>query len=133
MILIDEQKKIQSNRQRVSIIIPLLFVIILWIIQLLQWGADIDFGIFGIFPRSVSGLKGIIFSPLIHGSWSHLASNSIPLLILGFMLIYFYRHIAYRVFLMVWLIDGIGVWLIGRDAYHIGASGIVYGMASFLF
>jgi membrane associated rhomboid family serine protease len=133
MILIDEQKKIQSNRQRVSIIIPLLFVIILWIIQLLQWGADIDFGIFGIFPRSVSGLKGIIFSPLIHGSWSHLASNSIPLLVLGFMLIYFYRHIAYRVFLMVWLIDGIGVWLIGRDAYHIGASGIVYGMASFLF
>ncbi len=70
--------------------------------------------------------------PFIHGSWSHLASNTIPLLVLGFMMIYFYHHIAYRILMMIWLIDGCGVWLIGRESYHIGASGIVYGMASFL-
>lgn len=133
MIIIDEQRIAQTNRQRVSVLIPVLFVILLWIIQLLQWGTNVDFGILGIFPRSFSGLGGIFFSPLLHGSWAHLISNTIPLLVLGFMMIYFYRHIAYRVVLLIWLIDGVGVWLIGRDAYHIGASGIVYGMASFLF
>ena len=133
MIIVDEQRKAQINRQRVSVLIPLLFVILLWIIQLLQWGPNTDLGVLGISPRTLTGLGGIFFSPLIHGSWAHLASNTIPLLVLGFMMIYFYRHIAYRVVLLIWLIDGIGVWLIGRDAYHIGASGIVYGMASFLF
>jgi len=133
MRIVDEQRDAQRIRQRVSVLIPLLFVILLWLIQLLQWGAHLDFGVLGIFPRSFSGLSGIIFSPLIHGGWAHLGSNTIPLLVLGFMIIYFYRHIAYRIVLLIWLMDGIGVWLIGRDAYHIGASGIVYGMASFLF
>ncbi|HYV95466.1 MAG TPA: rhomboid family intramembrane serine protease [Chitinophagales bacterium] len=129
----NEQRDAQRNRQRVSVLIPLLFVVILWLIQLLQWGTNSDFGVLGIFPRSFSGLTGILFSPLIHGGWDHLVSNTIPLLVLGFLMIYFYRNVAYRVVLLIWLMDGIGVWLIGRDAYHIGASGIVYGMASFLF
>ena len=133
MMIVDEQRDAQRVRQRVSILIPLLFVLLLWLIQLLQWGLNLDFGVFGIFPRTFSGLDGIILSPLIHGGWSHLASNTIPLLVLGFLMIYFYRNVAYRVILFIWLLDGIGVWLIGRDAYHIGASGIVYGMASFLF
>src|SRR6187455_1578721 len=133
MMIIDEERKLETDRQRVSVVIPLLFVVLLWIIQLLQWGTNADLGVLGILPRQFSGLGGIILSPFIHGSWAHLASNTIPLLVLGFMMIYFYRHISYRVILLIWLLDGVGVWLIGRDAYHIGASGIVYGMASFLF
>lgn len=133
MIIVNEQRDAQRIRQRVSVLIPVLFVLVLWLIQLLQWGTNSDFGVLGIFPRTFSGLAGIIFAPLIHGSWGHLESNTIPLLVLGFLMIYFYRNVAYRVVLLIWLLDGIGVWLIGRGAYHIGASGIVYGMASFLF
>ncbi len=133
MMILDEQKRIQDNRRRVSVIIPLLFVALLWFVQFLQWGMNVDLGPLGILPRTISGLKGIIFSPLIHGGLAHLASNSIPLLVLGFMMIYFYHAVAYRVLIMIWIIDGIGVWIIGRESYHIGASGIVYGMASFLF
>src|SRR6185503_12251495 len=133
MMIVDEERDLQRVRQRVSVLIPLLFVLVLWLIQLLQWGLNLDFGRFGIFPRTFSGLAGIIFSPLIHGGWEHLASNTIPLLVLGFLMIYFYRNVAYRVVFLIWLMDGIGVWLIGRGAYHIGASGVVYGMASFLF
>lgn len=133
MMIIDEQQKLLENRRRVSVLIPLLFVALLWIIEFLQWSSDLEMGRLGVSPRTFSGLKGILFSPLIHGGWAHLASNTIPLLVLGFMMIYFYHHIAYRVLLFIWLIDGLGIWLIGRESYHIGASGIVYGMASFLF
>ncbi len=87
----------------------------------------------GIFPRTVNGFIGIVFSPFIHGDFKHLISNSIPLLVMGTGIIYFYRSLSYRVFLIVWVISGVGVWLIGRPSYHIGASGIVYGLASFLF
>lgn len=86
----------------------------------------------GILPRTLSGLSGILFTPFLHGSLGHLLSNSIPLLVLGGGLIYFYRSIAYKVLLWIWFIDGLGVWLLGRDAYHIGASGLVYGIAAFL-
>lgn len=125
----DEEKK----QLRVSIFIPFLFVCLLWLIFIFEFVSGSDFGIYGVFPRSVEGLRGILFSPLIHGGFSHLFSNSIPLLVLGSLLIYFYRTIAYRVFFLIWLIDGLGVWLFGRGAHHIGASGLVYGMASFLF
>ncbi len=125
----DEEKK----QLRVSIFIPFLFVCLLWLIFIFEFVSGSDFGIYGVFPRSVEGLRGILFSPLIHGGFSHLFSNSIPLLVLGSLLIYFYRTIAYRVFFLIWFIDGLGVWLFGRGAHHIGASGLVYGMASFLF
>src|SRR5690242_669772 len=102
MMTVNEQRDAQRERQRVSILIPLLFVLVLWLIQLLQWGTHSDFALLGISPRSFSGLVGIIFSPLIHGGWQHLVSNTIPLLVLGFLMIYFYRNVAYRVILLIW-------------------------------
>ncbi len=87
---------------------------------------------FGIYPQTTSGLKGIFLSPLIHGSFSHLASNSLPLLVLGTALMYFYREVAAPVFLWGLLITGFWVWLMGRPSYHIGASGIIYCLAAFL-
>jgi len=124
---------IEKKVTRVSIIIPILFVGLLFLIYLLDVSMGKHFFRFGIYPRTLEGLRGIFFMPFLHGSFSHLLSNSIPLLLLGFLLIYSYRYIAYPVFFMLWFIDGLGVWFFGRESYHIGASGLVYGMASFLF
>ncbi|MFC2100713.1 rhomboid family intramembrane serine protease [Bacteroidota bacterium] len=81
----------------------------------------------------IKGLLGIITAPLIHGSLGHLFSNSIPLLLLGSFLFYFYRPVAYKVFFLIYFIHGVWVWVFARENYHIGASGLVYGEAAFLF
>lgn len=126
-------RKQENNRITVSIVIPFLFIALLWLVYFAEIAFNTDWSAWGINPREPSGLIGIIFTPFLHGSLSHLLSNSIPLLLLGAAMIYFYRDVAYKVFVWIWLIDGLGVWLLGRSAYHIGASGLVYGMASFLF
>src|SRR4249920_304160 len=107
----EEKRAIEKNRIRVSVLIPLWFVALLWLIEFFQWAFNIDLGFLGVAPRTLSGLKGIFFCPLIHGGWAHLAGNTLPLLVLGFMMIYFYHFIAYRIILLIWLFDGIGVWL----------------------
>jgi membrane associated rhomboid family serine protease len=86
-----------------------------------------------VFPRRISGLKGIIFSPMIHGDWKHLVDNSLPLFFLSLALFYFYRDIAYRIWFLIYFIGGILLWAVGREAHHIGASGVIYGLAAFLF
>lgn len=116
-----------------SLLLPLIFVGILWLVKLTENLLNLDFTTFGILPLHLEGLRGIIFSPFIHGSYRHLMSNSIPFLILTFALLYFYRKLAYRIFFLIYILSGICVWLGGRESWHIGASGIVYGLASFLF
>lgn len=116
-----------------SIFIPLLFVIILWMIKGAELIFQIDLGFFGIYPRRPEGLPGILLSPLIHGDVKHLAANTIPLLVLGTAIFHFYREIAWKVIILLYIVPGIWVWFGARDAYHIGASGLIYGLASFLF
>ena len=87
----------------------------------------------GVFPRSLEGVLGIITCPFIHGDWKHVFNNSVPLLVLGTSLRYFYKDISKEVFLWSWLMSGLWLWAIGRPSFHIGASGIVYALASFLF
>lgn len=116
----------------ISMFLPLLFVIILGLILSGEMVFNIDLNFLGTDPRTIHGLAGIIFMPLLHENFSHWISNAIPLLVLGFCIIYFYRQIAYRIFLIVWIADGAGVWLLGRSNIHIGASGLVYGLVSFL-
>ncbi len=87
----------------------------------------------GILPRSTEGLQGIVFAPLLHGSWGHLFSNLPPLLALTFILFYFYRRVAWPAFLMIYLLTGTTVWALGRSVWHIGASGVVYGLVAFVF
>jgi len=116
-----------------SILYPLLFVSLLWFIKLIEIGFEIELFRFGLYPRSFKGLIGIATSPLIHSSFNHLFSNSVPLLVLGGITFYFYRPISFSVFFWVYLMSGIWLWATGREAYHIGASGLVYGFASFLF
>jgi len=109
------------------------FVIVLWAIQFLQWSMSMELASLGILPRKADGLLGILTSPLIHADFGHLISNSVTLFLLFFGILYFYRSSAVRVFLIIYIFDGLLVWLFARQSYHIGASGLVYGFASFLF
>lgn len=94
---------------------------------------NLRLGTLGIYPLHLSGLPGIIFAPLIHGDYSHLFTNSGPLFVLGTAVFYFYRPVAFRLIILAWIMTGIWVWFGGREAYHIGASGLIYALASFLF
>ncbi|MBC7642687.1 MAG: rhomboid family intramembrane serine protease [Flavobacterium sp.] len=113
--------------------IPLYFVVLLWVIYWINIRFHIDFTEYGIYPRTFSGLKGIFFSPFIHGSIEHLYNNSIPLLCLLAALRYFYRQQTYQVVGYGILMSGFLTWLIGRENYHIGASSLIYVLVSFMF
>jgi membrane associated rhomboid family serine protease len=116
-----------------SMLVPGIFVFLMWFIKIVELLFDLDFKRLGIYPLSVNGLWGILFSPFIHANFGHLFNNSLPLFFLGTFLFYFYSEIAVKISLMIYFITGAAVWLSGRDAWHIGASGIIYGLASFLF
>lgn len=123
----------QDTRQKNSLLFPVLFTMVLWAVKLVEEGFGLDFTKLGIFPMHADGLQGLLFSPLIHGDYGHLLANTIPLIVLGLGLFFFYPREAYVVFLASWLLSGLGTWLIGRGSYHIGASGIIYALAGFLF
>ena len=112
---------------------PLVFVAILWVIHITSYLTHTSFARFGLEPRDISGLKGIVTSPLIHGDFNHLISNSIPLLVLMTMLFLFYRKVALPSFITIYILTGIAVWIFAKDAFHIGASGVVYGLVAFVF
>ncbi|WP_319590658.1 rhomboid family intramembrane serine protease [uncultured Draconibacterium sp.] len=116
-----------------SLLFPSIFVMLLWMVKIIELTSGLSFVEFGIFPRHINGLQGILFSPFIHSDFSHLISNSLPFFILGFMLIYFYRRISYRIFFLLYILSGISTWIMGREAWHIGASGVVYALAAFHF
>lgn len=112
---------------------PMLAVLSIWIIFWIEVQFGINFNEHGIYPRRLSGLQGIVFSPFIHGSVDHLYNNTIPLAVLTAFLVYFYRQAALQTLLLGILVSGFLTWLIGRPSYHIGASGIIYVLASFIF
>lgn len=116
-----------------AVSIPLVLLILMWVILLVEYGFGLDFVRFGVHPLHVNGLPGIVLAPLIHGGFKHLGANSVPFLVLGVALFYFYREFALKVLIFIWLMSGVFVWFAGRDAYHIGASGVIYGFAAFLF
>ena len=117
---------------RRSVYYPIGLVLLLWLVKGLEWSLMMDFGSFGILPRTLDGAKGILLSGFIHGDFFHLISNTIPLVLLGGTIIYFYHNKSLRIILLLYLLTGGLVWLFARSAYHIGASGLVYGMLSFL-
>jgi len=113
--------------------IPLYFMLFLWIVFWFEMKYGYNFNKYGIYPRTFKGLRGIVFSPFIHGDIKHLYHNSIPLFVLLLALVYFYRRIALKVLIYGALISGFLTWLFARNSYHIGASGIIYLLFSFLF
>ena len=118
---------------RVSFVIAVFLIILIWSIKLFEEYTHIDLSVYGVYPRSVSGLKGVLFSPLIHSDFSHLISNSTTLFILTFSLFYLYTKSAVRVFFIIYILHGVFVWIFARESYHIGASGLIYGYVGFLF
>ena len=115
-----------------SLIIPGIFVFLMWLFKAIELLFEIDLSDLGIYPLSIKGLPGIIISPFIHEDLKHLFNNSLPLFLLSVALFYFYSEIALRIFLLTYILTGALVWVGGREAWHIGASGLVYGLASFL-
>ena len=111
----------------------LIFVALIIFVKILEEYFQFSLEKYGVFPRSIEGILGIITSPSIHGDWKHVFNNSVPLLVLGTSLRYFYRDISKEVFFWSWFISGLWLWAIGRPSFHIGASGIVYALAAFLF
>ena len=110
---------------------PIAFVLVIWVIYWIELRFGFRFNDFGVYPRTLSGLRGIVFSPFIHGSLEHLYHNTTPLLVLSIALFYFYRPMAWKVILYGIIFSGLFTWMIGSSAYHIGASGLIYVFMSF--
>jgi membrane associated rhomboid family serine protease len=116
----------------IAAVVTTVVVFGLWLLKFLDWGLDLDLHRFGVYPRTASGLIGILFAPLIHGSFQHLVSNTLPLLLLGTMFYFGYPRSRLPALLLIWIGSGIGVWLSARSSFHFGASGINNGLMIFL-
>lgn len=111
---------------------PTLMVLAMWLVFWLDFNNDLHLSKFGVYPRTLKGLQGILFSPFLHGDATHLWHNTLPIVILSTALIYFYRENAVKVIFWGTLFTGFFTWCIGRPSYHIGASGIIYMLFGFL-
>jgi membrane associated rhomboid family serine protease len=125
--------KTVSRRLQSSVRLPLFILCLMWGIQAVQSLARLDLGILGVYPRRVEGLWGVLLSPLVHGGFGHLLSNSIPLFVLSALVLFFYRRVALPAIGWIYLLTGVLVWTFGRPVYHVGASGVVYGLVAFVF
>lgn len=123
----DEKRLLLS-----SMLIPLVLVMLMWLVKIVEVVFHLDLGFLGIKPLSVEGLPGIVFFHFLHGNWKHLISNSVPILILGTSLYYFYRPIANKILLILLFSTGLLTWCGARGGVHIGASALVYGLCFFL-
>jgi len=123
---------IENKRFILNFSIALFLTAAMWLVKLYEVSLNLNFSDYGILPRTLEGLKGIIFSPFIHGSYKHLYSNTFPFLILTTAVLFFHPQKGMIVFFTVYFAGNIIVWLIGREAYHIGSSGIIFGLASYL-
>lgn len=116
-----------------SLIIPLFVVTAMWLTKLAEACFDIDLGKYGVVPHTLTGLVGILTMPFLHGGWEHLIANTVPIMVLGTALFYFYPSLSFRVLLITYLASGLFTWCIGSPtSTHIGASALVYGLNLFL-
>lgn len=123
----DEKRLLLS-----SMLIPVILLMVMWLVKIVEVVFHLDLGFLGIKPLSVEGLPGIVFFHFLHGNWKHLISNSVPILILGTSLYYFYRPIANKILLILLFSTGLLTWCGARGGVHIGASALVYGLCFFL-
>lgn len=115
-----------------STIVPIILVVIMWLVKMTEEVFHLDFSFLGIKPLSSEGIPGIFLFHFIHGDWEHLFANTIPLLVLGSALYYFYRPLANKILLILIFSTGLLTWCGARSGTHIGASGLVYGLTFFL-
>ena len=115
------------------LLVPIVTIFIIWFIYWVEIKFGYNFNKYGIFPRSFRGLRGVFLSPLIHSDVSHLFNNSVPLFALTASLFYFYKELAFKILLIGTILTGLLCWSFARDSYHIGASGVIYLLFSFIF
>lgn len=115
------------------LLVPLALMLGIWTVFMLEIRQGVNLNQWGIYPRTLRGLVGVVTGPFIHGSAGHLYNNTLPLVILSAALFYFYRQVAWKTLLIGTLLTGLLTWAIGRPSYHIGASGVIYLLASFIF
>jgi membrane associated rhomboid family serine protease len=113
--------------------VPIYFSVVLILVHVLNILTGMQLGVFGIYPRDLNGLPGIITAPLIHGDFQHLFSNLIPMFVMTLVIILFYPRVAIKSMLFIYVFTGLTVWLFARSVFHIGASGVLYGFISFVF
>ena len=121
-----------SRRLRIAFTVALSFALLLWMLKLVEYLGGVDFAQFGIYPRHAGGLAGILCAPFIHASVSHLLANTPPIIVIGTMLLYGYPRASIVFLPVLYLGSGIAVWLFARESYHIGASGLAFGMLFFV-
>jgi len=121
--------KIKENK----ITLVLFMAAIMWLVHVVNWLLPYELNNFGILPRTARGLIGIVAAPFLHANWLHLIGNTIPFVVLGLLLVIFYDRHAVSVIGFVMFFGGGLIWALGRSAFHVGASGLIYGMAAFLF
>ncbi len=114
-------------------IVPFLLTLSVWTVFYFDTVFKLHLNNHGIYPRTISGLQGVVFSPFLHGNLDHIVNNTLPLFILTMALVYFYREVSLKVLLYGILISGALTWLIGRPNIHIGASSLIYVLVSFIF
>ena len=125
----DHQFKIKKG----TFTIPILALLSIWLVYTIEIGFGFNFNKFGIYPKTIVGLRGILFSPFIHSDIKHIVSNSVPLFVMLGSLYFFYHKIAHKVLIFGIIVSGLLTWLIARPANHIGASGVIYFLVSFIF
>jgi membrane associated rhomboid family serine protease len=126
--------KEEKQRFYGSMLFPAIMVLLMWAIKLIESGFNTSFADYGLQPQTALGLRGILFSPLLHASWAHLSANTVPFFVLTAGLFYYYDKKALTIFILSWLITGLWVWIFAKDTgIHIGASGVVYALATFHF
>lgn len=127
MTLSEEKKRLFTG-----IYFALIVVAMMWLVKAVELITGISFASYGVLPLKLKGLAGVLLSPLLHADIGHLTANSAPMFFLTAALVYFYRKDAIRIFSILWILTGVWVWLFARgNSYHIGASGVVYGLAAF--
>lgn len=113
--------------------IPILYILVIWMLYFFEIKFGYNFNKYGVYPRQFKGLRGIFFTHFIHSNTSHLFNNSIPLFVLLLSIFMFYKEVALKVLAYGALLTGFLTWIIARESYHIGASGVVYLLFSFVF
>ncbi len=115
-----------------SFVVPMAFVAICWLVKCIEVAFHLDFSFLGIKPLQADGIPGIFLFHFLHGSWSHLYANTMPIIVLGASLYYFYKPIATKIWLLLMFSTGLLTWCGARGGVHIGASALIYGLAFFL-
>lgn len=122
-----------NRRLYYAVFVPAILVLLMILVFVLEKGMDWDFHKAGVYPRHPENLWGVFSYVFIHSDIGHLFNNVVSFFVLSTTLYYFYNRIAGKIMWQSYLISGVLLWVIGRENWHIGASGMVYALASFLF